>query len=104
MINWTSIPGQALVIVSFAIGYSLFLLAGDITVVNDAIRWAILIVLGIPLYLYGEWASEKLFSPAKGERISGKTFSWTRIIYGVFVFLVTFGLAYGFYYLLKAAQ
>ena len=103
MIKWTSIQGQALAIILFAIGYSLLLLVGDLTFANNVIRWVILIVLGLPLYLYGEWVGEKLFSPVTGERISSKAFSWKRIIYGLFIFLVTFGLAYGIYYQLKGA-
>lgn len=41
--------------------------------------WALLVVLGPPLYLGLEWIFGKVFSRATGERISTSRFSFARV-------------------------
>lgn len=57
---------------------------------NSLAGWLILVGVGVPLWLLLEWLGEVVFSKRVGQRVSGKPFSGTRILYGLGVFLVFF--------------
>ncbi len=57
----------------------------------DLVGWVILMGVGIPISLCVEWVGESVLSERIGLKISGKSFSVTRIVFSLFVFLVIAG-------------
>lgn len=60
-------------------------------------RW-LLLILAVPLYLFSEWAGEKVFATRYGWSTEQVGFSPKRIAFGV---LVVFVLAVGGYFVLR---
>jgi hypothetical protein len=60
---------------------------------RTTVQWALLLVLGPPIYVLGEALGSWHFSPARGHRISSKRFSVLRLAYAllVIVLIVTLG-------------
>jgi len=52
---------------------------------RTTVQWALLFVLGPPIYVLGEALGAWLFSPDRGHRISAKRFSLLRIVYALLV-------------------
>jgi hypothetical protein len=52
---------------------------------RTTVQWALLFVLGPPVYVLGEALGAWLFSPNRGHRISARRFSLFRIAYAVLV-------------------
>src|SRR6266511_2893927 len=59
---------------------------------TTVLQWALLLVLGPPLYVLGEALGSWLFSPERGHRISPKSFSLLRLVYGLVVVLLIVGV------------
>jgi len=51
-------------------------------------EWALFIVFGPPVYLFGEYISEKFFSPKVGYGIAPPGFSFKRVLVALFFVLV----------------
>jgi len=59
---------------------------------NTTLQWALLLVLGPPLYVLGEALGAWLFSPERGHRISPKNFSLLRMVYALVIVFFIIGV------------
>ena len=55
-------------------------------------EWLLLVVVGPPVYVFGEAFFGWLFSEAHGNKISSRQFPWLRVALAVVVLLVIFGV------------
>jgi len=55
---------------------------------QTTLRWALLVVLGPPLYVLGEALGAWVFSPERGYRISPKSFSVLRLVFALVIVLL----------------
>jgi len=55
---------------------------------QTTLQWALLIVLGPPLYVLGEALGAWVFSPERGYRISPKSFSILRLVFALMIVLL----------------
>ncbi|MGQ0697609.1 MAG: hypothetical protein ACT4PZ_05135 [Panacagrimonas sp.] len=63
-------------------------------------QWALFIAVGPPLYLFGEFTSEKFFSSKRGYGIAPSGFSFKRIFLALPVALVFLAVGWGAVWLL----
>jgi len=59
-------------------------------------NWILFLLLFIPCYACGEWLSGKIFAEGSGWSTADSGFSVLRIVYGVILVLLLFGVIYGF--------
>lgn len=59
-------------------------------------NWILYLLLFIPCYACGEWLSGKIFAEGSGWSTAESGFSVLRIICGVILVLLLFGVIYGF--------
>jgi hypothetical protein len=65
---------------------------------NTGRGWALLLVLGPPVYVALEWAADRLFNAGTGARISSARFSFARIAVAlVFVLIALAPVAWWFF-------
>ncbi|MDA2911597.1 hypothetical protein MYX04_11800 [Nitrospiraceae bacterium AH_259_D15_M11_P09] len=103
MINWASRPGQALAILLIACGLSVIWLVTNLQFSSGVVRWIVLGVIAIPVYLLLEGLAGQIFSQESGEGLSRKNFSWKRVWYALFVILLVIGLTVGFRQVFRTA-
>lgn len=66
------------------------------------IQWLLFVLIGPPIYWAVEYVGERMLSAKIASRISTRRFSWLRIIYALFAFLMFFAVVFGVLRLLDA--
>lgn len=101
IINWNSWPAKVVASILTGLVLGLVWAFTDLAFAHGVLGWILFAILIIPLYAIGEELSGKVLSEETGHRISDRSFSWKRILVGLFFFSGVFGTASAIYFLIK---
>ena len=100
-INWNSWPAKAMAVILTGSVLGLFWVFTDFALDYGVLGWIMFAIVFIPLHAIGEELSDRVLSVEAGQHISDQSFSWKRILFGLFLFIGVLGMAWTTYFLIK---
>ena len=79
----------------------LFWVFTDVILDYGVLGWILFAIVFIPLYAIGEELSDRVLSVEAGQHISDQSFSWKRILIGLYLVIGVLGTALATYFLIK---
>jgi len=100
-INWSSWPAKAVAVILTGAVLGLFWVFTDVILDYGVLGWILFAIVFIPLYAIGEELSDRVLSVEAGQHISDQSFSWKRILIGLYLVIGVLGTALATYFLIK---
>lgn len=101
-INWNHSPlAQILAIALMGSGLGLIWILNDLTLNRGVVGSSLFFIVAIPIYVASTLAWERVVEPDRDELSVGTSFSWKRIVVGVYVAIGTIVIAVGVYAFIK---
>ena len=100
-INWHSWPAKTAAVILTGAVLGFFWVFTDLVMDYGVLGWILFAIVFIPLYAIGEQLSDRVLSVEAGQHISEQSFSWKRIVVGLFLVIGVLGTASTTYFLIK---
>jgi uncharacterized membrane protein YkvI len=101
IINCNSWPAKTVAVILIGSVLGLFWIFSELATDYGVLGWIIFAIVFIPLYAIGEELASRVLSEETGRRISGRSFSWKRILVVLCLFIGMFGTAAAIYFAIR---